>query len=79
MKTSPPVALTLTGIALAYLAAAADAQAQQRLIPPDADTSRMRVPVPLPRLPEFDLRIQSPEKSATPRAVDELEDRKSVV
>jgi hemolysin activation/secretion protein len=33
----------------------------------------MRVPVPLPRLPEFDLRIQSPEKSATPRAVDELE------
>jgi hemolysin activation/secretion protein len=72
-KTSPRVALTLTGIALAYWATATDTQAQPRLIPPDADTSRMRVPVPLPRLPEFDLRIQSPEKSATPRAVDELE------
>jgi hemolysin activation/secretion protein len=44
-----------------------------RIIPPDADTSRMRVPVPMPRLPEFDLRIQTPEKAATPRAVDELE------
>jgi len=73
MRTSSHVALTLTGIALAYWATATDAFGQQRLIPPDADTSRMRVPVPLPRLPEFDLRIQSPEKSATPRAVDELE------
>ena len=45
----------------------------QRVVPPDADTSRMRVPVPLPRLPEFDLRIQTPERAPTPRAVDELE------
>lgn len=45
----------------------------QRIVPSDADTSRMRVPIPLPRLPEFDLRIQTPERAATPRAVDEIE------
>lgn len=59
-------------VALGGLASLAHAQVP-RIIPPDADTSRMRVPVPMPRLPEFDLRIQTPEKAATPRAVDELE------
>lgn len=41
-------------------------------ITPESDISRLRVPVPLPQLPQFDLRIQAPEKAATPRAVDEI-------
>lgn len=50
--------------------AAAPALAQ---IPSTADISRTRVPDPLPETPQFDLRIQSPERAATPRAVDEIE------
>ncbi len=46
--------------------------AHAQAIAPESDISRLRVPVPLPRLPEFDLRIQAPEKAATPRAVDEI-------
>ncbi len=34
---------------------------------------RERVPNPLPATPKFDLRILAPEKSAVPKAVDELE------
>lgn len=64
----------LLSIAVTLLGPAMSAHGQvQRFVPSDADTSRMRVPVPMPRLPEFDLRIQTPEKAATPRAVDELE------
>jgi len=53
-------------------AAAADA------LPPDAtqqieQISRQRVPIlPLPASPDFDLRLQAPEKAAVPRAVEEL-------
>ena len=51
----------------------ADVLAQTMTIPPDADTSRLRpLPLPLPSVPNFDLRIETPEKSAVPRAVDEL-------
>ena len=42
-------------------------------IPPDADTSRLRsAPLPLPSVPNFDLRIETSEKSVVPKAVDEL-------
>ena len=44
-----------------------------QVINPESDISRLRVPVPLPRLPDFDLRIQTPERAATPRAVDDIE------
>ncbi|MEY3202350.1 MAG: hypothetical protein RIR70_1900 [Pseudomonadota bacterium] len=37
------------------------------------EVSRQRVPVaPLPKTPSFDLRLQAPEKTAVPKAVDEL-------
>jgi len=42
-------------------------------IPSQADISRQRVPQPLPETPSFDLRIQTPERAAVPRAVDEIE------
>lgn len=42
-------------------------------IPSQADISRQRVPQPLPDTPTFDLRIQTPERAAVPRAVDEIE------
>ena len=47
-------------------------------LPPGAtqqieDISRQRVPVlPLPATPDFDLRLQTPEKAAVPRAIEEL-------
>lgn len=43
-------------------------------VPTDVqDISRRRVPVlPLPSTPDFDLRLQAPEKAAVPRAVEEL-------
>lgn len=51
----------------------ADALAQTPVIPADADTSRLRpLPLPLPSVPNFDLRIETPERSAVPKAVDEL-------
>lgn len=44
-----------------------------QIVPADADTSRLRpAPLPLPSVPNFDLRIETPEKSAVPKAVDEL-------
>ena len=45
----------------------------QVLLPGDADTSRLRPPrLPLPSTPKFDLRIESPEKSPVPKAVDDI-------
>jgi hemolysin activation/secretion protein len=45
----------------------------QVILPPQSDISRQRVePLPLPSN-AFDFRIQSPEKSAVPRAIDEVE------
>ncbi len=45
----------------------------QVVLPPQSDISRQRVePLPLPSN-AFDFRIQSPEKSAVPRAIDEVE------
>ena len=45
----------------------------QLVLPPQSDISRQRVePLPLPSR-DFDFRIQSPEKSAVPRAIDEVE------
>ena len=42
-------------------------------LPGDADTSRLRPPrLPLPTTPKFDLRIESPEKSPVPKAVDDI-------
>lgn len=58
---------------LVLLATTGNALAQTTIVPPDADTSRLRpTPLPLPSVPNFDLRIEAPEKSAVPRAVDEL-------
>jgi hemolysin activation/secretion protein len=70
----PPVASALLGVAslLPVMALAAD------LLPPDAtqqieQISRQRVPIlPLPATPDFDLRLQTPEKAAVPRAIEEL-------
>jgi hemolysin activation/secretion protein len=51
----------------------AGAVAAQVVLPPQSDISRQRVaPLPLPS-PNYDFRIQSPEKAAVPRAVDEIE------
>ena len=48
--------------------------AQRVDVPRDADTSRLRPPtLPLPKTPKFDLRIESPEKSPVPKAVDDIE------
>lgn len=55
------------------MAGPALAQAAQPRIPDQADISRQRVTVPLPNTPNFDLRIQTPERSAVPKAVDEIE------
>lgn len=49
------------------------AQTPGAAIPSQADISRQRVPQPLPTTPSFDLRIQTPERAAVPRAVDEIE------
>lgn len=38
-----------------------------------SDISRLRLPVPLPSLPKFDLRVQTPEKTPTPRAVEDID------
>ncbi len=56
----------------AGLAGAANAQTAAQL-PSSSDISRARVPEPLPPTPTFDLRIEAPEKTAVPKAVDEIE------
>ena len=38
-----------------------------------SDISRLRVPVPLPQLPAFDLRVQTPERTPTPRSVEDID------
>lgn len=38
-----------------------------------SDISRLRLPVPLPKLPNFDLRVQTPEKTPTPRSVEDID------
>lgn len=44
-----------------------------QVVPADADTSRLRpTPLPLPSVPTFDLRIETPQRSAVSKAVDEL-------
>lgn len=49
-------------------------------LPGDAQTSRQRAPaLPLPQTPRFDLRIETPERSAIPRAADELEFRVNTI
>ena len=63
----------LTVLLLAGSAAPALAQVAAPQIPSTADISRTRVPEAMPETPQFDLRIQSPERAATPRAVDEIE------
>lgn len=67
-----PVSLSILAIYLSALALT-PAEVHGQAISPESDISRLRVPVPLPRLPQFDLRLQTPEKSATPRAVEDLE------
>lgn len=50
------------------------AYAQVNIPKGDADTSRLRVaPLPLPGLPNFDLKIETPEKAPVSKAVDEIE------
>jgi hemolysin activation/secretion protein len=58
---------------LAGAALPAAAQTPGANIPSQADISRQRVPQALPTTPDFDLRIQQPERAAVPRAVDEIE------
>ncbi|WP_267382562.1 MULTISPECIES: POTRA domain-containing protein [unclassified Sphingomonas] len=42
-------------------------------LPSQSDISRARVGLPPPETPGFDLRIQAPEKSAVPKAVDSID------
>jgi hemolysin activation/secretion protein len=53
--------------------AAMPAMAQTVQVPSAGDISRQRVAPPPLQAPNFDLRIQNPERSAVPRAVDEIE------
>lgn len=55
------------------LVLAQPAAAQAPRLPSDVDISRERVPLDVPPRPDFELRIQTPEKSAVPRSVDELQ------
>jgi len=65
----PATVAVIAGFAL-FPAGGAIAQV---VLPSQSDISRQRVaPLPLPSL-NYDFRIQSPEKSAVPRAVDEIE------
>jgi len=65
----PSAALLAAGLALTPVTAAFG----QVVLPPQSDISRQRVaPLPLPA-PNYDFRIQNPEKAAVPRAVDEIE------
>ena len=65
----PAAAAAIAGFAL-FPPGAANAQV---VLPSQSDISRQRVaPLPLPS-PKYDFRIQTPEKSAVPRAVDEIE------
>ncbi|MFM7483478.1 MAG: hypothetical protein ACKO2S_04390, partial [Burkholderiaceae bacterium] len=58
--------LAILACALSVLPSLLNAQ----VVPADADTSRLRpAPLPLPSVPNFDLRIETPEKSAVPKAV----------
>lgn len=44
-----------------------------QVLPPQADITRLRPPtIPLPVMPQFDLRLETPEQSPIPRAVDDL-------
>ncbi|HWJ68796.1 MAG TPA: POTRA domain-containing protein [Sphingobium sp.] len=66
---------SLWALALPLTVAAAGpagAQAVPRL-PSEVDISRERVPLDVPPRSDFELRIQTPEKSAVPRSVDELQ------
>ncbi|MCA3254437.1 MAG: ShlB/FhaC/HecB family hemolysin secretion/activation protein [Alphaproteobacteria bacterium] len=61
----------MTALAAALVAMPAMAQSIQ--VPSAGDISRQRVAPPPLQAPNFDLRIQNPERSAVPRAVDEIE------
>lgn len=63
------LAITLGGTMLSPVAAAQDVP----VLRSEADISRERVPLDIPQVSDFDLRIQTPERSAVPRSVDELE------
>ena len=51
----------------------AAAQITPPTLPSQSEISRERVTLPPPETPTFDLRIQTPEKSAVPKAIDEVE------
>lgn len=62
----------LMPLLIAAWAGAVGAQPALR-VPPEADITRLRPPsLPLPGVPDYELRIITPEKSPVPRAVDEL-------
>ena len=68
----PALASVLALAVAGWPGAMASAQSTIK-VPPQADISRQRVqPLPLPPI-DYDFRIQSPEKSAVPRAIDEIE------
>lgn len=60
--------------ALVLWALTAPASAQSQALPAGADITRLRPPgLPLPSVPKVDLRLETPERSPVPRAVDELQ------
>lgn len=56
-----------------FFAASQPVAAQELRLPSEVDISRERVPLDVPQRSDFELRIQTPEKSAVPRSVDELQ------
>ncbi len=71
----PIRALGLGSLGLGGLAIAGAAQAQvpPPALPSQGDISRDRVTLPPVEAPHFDLRIQAPDRSAVPKAVDAIE------
>ena len=60
------------GAAAGVLTTGARAQVVPPAPPSQADISRARVGLPPPEAPEFDLRLQAPERTAVPRAIEEV-------
>lgn len=65
--------MTLAGLALLWPVMAGAVELPPGALQQSDQISRQRAPIlPLPATPDFDLRLQAPEKAAVPRAIEEL-------
>lgn len=63
-------AILASWLSIGFFESVASAQV---VVPSQADITRLRPStIPLPAMPQFDLRLETPEKSPIPRAVDDL-------